>query len=295
MKGELPTFIKIRGAPVLLHWSFFLLLILHLVLSFIAYKSWKVFWFQLILYGPFLFIIALFHEIPKAIMAYRQNATIEDIVLWPLGGLSLYGPDSPMGDVKVAILGPLSHVFTGAIFGVVYIMIKAEGMPSLLSYQVYYADIESGLKGIFASASRIAFCWNLMLLVVHLLVPVYPMDAVRIWGGLLRSSGKSLADTAKFTAYAGILICFGIFIYGWVGLFRDESFGGGITEFSAYIVLGGFGALVSWNLVQTVNADRINLDKVFGRGCYAITGSGVEMPGAVSAPALPVEEERDII
>ncbi|GFH60474.1 hypothetical protein CTEN210_16950 [Chaetoceros tenuissimus] len=228
-------------------------------------------------------------------MAYRQNATIEDIVLWPLGGLSIYGPDHPMGDVKVAILGPVSHVFTGAIFAVLYIMLKADDMPSLLSYKVYYADIESGLRGLFASASRIAFSWNLMLLVVHLLVPVYPMDAVRIWAGLLRRSGKSLADTAKFTAYAGILICSGIFIYGWVGLFMDATFMGGITENSAYIVLGGFGALVSWNLVQTVNADRINLDKVFGRGCYAITGSGVEMPGAVSSPQLPVEEERDII
>jgi hypothetical protein len=55
----MPTGMKIKGAPIGLHWTFLMLLAVNLLLAFIAYNSWNVFWYQLILYGPFLFVTVL--------------------------------------------------------------------------------------------------------------------------------------------------------------------------------------------------------------------------------------------
>jgi len=54
-----PTGLRIKGAPIKLHWTFLMLLLVHLVLAFVAYNSWNVFWFELVLYGPFLFVTVL--------------------------------------------------------------------------------------------------------------------------------------------------------------------------------------------------------------------------------------------
>jgi len=189
------------------------------------------------------------HEIARVLVTYKLGGTADLIILWPLGGITTYGPNDrgAWGDAMVAIAGPLSHIFTGAIFAILYVTLKAEGMPSLLTFSAFYTDLEGGFNGIVMTACRVSFCWNVFLLCVHMLVPVYPLDGIRIWAGLLRSKGVGITKTANIVAFAGMALSFGFFVYGCFGIFFDTAVGG-VTEYSTGVLLGGFGECILYHL-----------------------------------------------
>lgn len=247
------------------------------------------------------------HEISRAAVAYKLGGAADNIVLWPLGGLTIYGPDDkgPMGDFKVAIAGPLSHVVTGGVFAILYIVMKTSGMPPLTSMTVYLNHLESGFIGIFSTACRVASCWNAILFIIHLLIPVYPLDGIRIWAGLMRTMGVRLTNTARIVSFAGMLITLALFLYGCVKIF-DRRVESGITE----ILLGGLGFASSKILHDMVRAGRLSEDPVFGRPCYLESSgntSSVEIPTATAVgsttanvsneTAIPIEtiESSEII
>eukprot|EP00979_Chaetoceros_neogracilis_P007234 scaffold1521_cov271-Chaetoceros_neogracile.AAC.42 len=271
----MPTGMKIKGAPIGLHWTFLMLLAVNLLLAFIAYNSWNVFWYQLILYGPFLFVTVLMHELARVIATYKLGGTADSIILWPLGGLTTYGPNDrgARGDTIVAIAGPVSHLFTGAVFAIFYIILRTDDMPPLLTFSERFVDLESGFLGIISTACRISFCWNLFLFVVHMIIPIYPLDGIRIWTGLLRSAGVSLTKTAHVVAFAGMAVSFTFFIYGCVGLILNDVVGG-VTEFSTGVLVGDMN-----------RAGQLSQDPIFGRSCYAEPGNTQEMPHVEAMPS----------
>jgi hypothetical protein len=73
-----------------------------------------------------------------------------------------------------------------------------------------------------------------------MIIPIYPLDGIRIWTGLLRSAGVSLTKTAHVVAFAGMAVSFTFFVYGCVGLILNDVVGG-VTEFSTGVLVGGFG------------------------------------------------------
>lgn len=296
-----PTGLRIKGAPIKLHWTFLMLLSVHLVLAFVAYNSWNVFWYELVLYGPFLFATVLMHEISRVVVTYKLGGTADTVILWPLGGLTTYGPNDrgSWGDAMVALAGPLSHIFTGAIFAILYVIFKAEDMPSLFDFTVFYSDLGSGFNGIVMTACRVSFCWNVFLLCVHIFVPVFPLDGIRIWVGLMMSAGFGMNKTANIVAIAGMAFSFGFFVYGCVGIFFD-TFAGGVTEFSTGVLLGGFGILTSKVLFDLNRAGRLSEHPIFGRSCYAVNGvSSVEVPstanGTMSGTPMAAAQQADLI
>mmetsp|Transcript_1585 Transcript_1585/g.2893 ORF Transcript_1585/g.2893 Transcript_1585/m.2893 type:complete len:320 (-) Transcript_1585:2771-3730(-) len=281
------TCLTFKGTRIYVHWTFWLLLSIHLALSILVY-SWSVVWYALVLYGPFLFVTVWMHEISHAIVAYKLGGAADTIVLWPLGGLTIYGPDDkgPMGDFKVAIAGPLSHIVTGGVLAILYIVMKTSTMPPLTSMTVYLDHLESGFMGIISTACRVSFSWNVLLFFLHLIIPVFPLDGIRIWAGLMRIMGIRLTTTAKIISFAGMLVSLALFIYGCVKIF-DRRIENGLTE----ILLGGLGLASSKLLYDMTRAGRLSEDPVFGRPCYlessgSMTTSSVEIPTATIAQEL---------
>lgn len=222
------------------------------------------------------------HEISRALVAYKFGGAADTIVLWPLGGLTIYGPDDkgPMGDFKVAIAGTLSHIITGGVFAILYIVMKSSGMPPLTSMKVYLDHLESGFIGVISTACRVAFCWNGILFLLHLFIPVYPLEGIRIWAGLMRTMGVRLTTTARIVSFAGMSVSLALFLYGCVKIF-DRRVESGITE----ILLGGLGFASSKILYDMIRAGRLSEDPVFGRPCYLeISGNitSVEIPTATA-------------
>lgn len=263
------------GAPVSIHWTFLLLLFLQLLLAFIVYESLSVFWYELLLYGPMLFITVLFHELARAIISHRLGGAIDSIVLWPLGGLTVYGPENkgPTGDLKVSLAGPLSHLPIAGIFALIYTLIKEDGMQPLTSMKILLYDLESGFNGIFSTGCRTMFAFNMILFALHLLLPIYPLDAVRVWAGVLRGR-MSLSTTAKIISLVGFLLSLAFFVFGCVKLF-DRKIPGGVGE----VLLGGFGMSSSKILYDLNKTGRLAEDPVFGRACYAEPRASIEVPG----------------
>jgi Zn-dependent protease len=214
-------------------------------------------------------------------------------VLWPLGGLTIYGPtdQGAIGDLKVAIAGPLAHLPLAAIYAIVYTVVKKDGMDGLNSLTIHIEEMKKGFMYIFGTVCRVSFGWNVILFVGHILVPIYPLDGVRIWAGILRSMNVSLAKSAKIISVAGMLSSLIVFLYGCFTVFNIEV-EGGVTE----ILLGGFGLTSSKILYDLVKLGRLTEDPVFGRACYVEHGNSVEIPStdsnstpAPSAGSTPID------
>lgn len=139
----------IAGVPVTLHYSFFLLLIIEIAYSVRLVTTYPVYLlFVVVFYGIVVLLTILAHEFGHALMAKRLGAAVGGIVLWPLGGFAICGPtDSLVGDLKVALAGPATHVPMGFLWWCVYAGVTGgkDGWwpPTLISLPV----MSSGVAG----------------------------------------------------------------------------------------------------------------------------------------------------
>ena len=140
----------IAGIPITLHYTFFVLCGLYFVDAFLSHRSdYPVFMlFVVILYGPVLFVTILIHELGHALMTKRLGGEVGGIVLWPLGGFALCGPvDSLRGELKVALAGPITHVFQGLVWWIVYASLAGSTHGWWPSWIVYLDVLSNGVAG----------------------------------------------------------------------------------------------------------------------------------------------------
>ena len=138
LHGDTLSLGSIFSIPIRLHLSFFLLLGLQMVLSLLGagnvYPMYLL--FTVVVYGPILFLTIFVHELGHAWAARNvlsgssgdEAAVVEEIVLWPLGGYTVYGPvqeeneiqqgrgSALKGDLKIAFMGPFMHIPMGLIW-----------------------------------------------------------------------------------------------------------------------------------------------------------------------------------
>ena len=191
-----------------------------------------------------------------------------------MGGLSFYVPEDIgyMGDLKVAIAGPLMQIPFLVLLAIIYILIRPEdSMPFSYVYATY-KEITGDIGNLFVTLFRTTFWYNVFMVVFNLFVPLYPSDAVRIWTALFRKSGASLAKSATIISFVGMFISVGAMIYGIVEALFFNIFGGGIFVFA----IGGFGFINAKALYDTVKAGRLRHNPIFKRSCYEHT-DGIEM------------------
>lgn len=302
---EFDTGLRVKGARVCIHWFIFALLALHIGLALLLYTGeWNVLWYETLLYGPVLIASVFIQEATRAITASKLGATIDKITLWPLGGLTIYGPTDkgPIGDLKVALAGALVHLPMAAFWAILYTILKTGDMPPLTTITIYLRHLSVNFKGVVATLSRISFLWNLIFCFLHLCIPIHPLSGIRVWAALLRMQGVVLTKTAKICSVGGMLLGFAMFILGCVKIF-NRSIQGGITE----LLFGGFGFASSKILFDLVKSGRLTEDPVFGRDCYgdaegSADGGDVGMTQTSSAPSnpdstVPIErmEDTDIL
>jgi len=262
----LPTGLTYKGAKIELHWTYFFLLILRGALARIAF-GWEVCLYELMLCGPILFLIILLHELAKAVVTHRSGGTIDRIVLWPLGGLTVYGGDDIRTDLKVAFAGSFSHVILAIFYGVLFTIFNTEvHVSSLFQTTVYVPEIESGFGVALVTACRTAFWWNLYFIFIHTIVPIHPLNGLRIVAGVLKLSNASMSTTwvARACSICGMVLSAVYFIWGIVRILPFTNFTGGIFE----IFAGAIGFVNSKLLYDSVKNDNLSQDPVFGRPCF---------------------------
>jgi Zn-dependent protease len=163
----------------------------------------------LIVFGPLLWLTVLFHELWHCWAAKAQGIPVDQILLWPLGGLAFIGQSpTPCADMGVAFAGPLSHV-PQVLIWLGFLVAANGGSVSSVSLSVYDN---------FGSV----LCYDAMIVngsmaVFNLCIPCYPLDGGRILADALLQCGIAPALAAMHVVRVSVLILIAFFIYGiWV-------------------------------------------------------------------------------
>jgi Zn-dependent protease len=141
----------------------------------------------------------LAHELAHSLVARRNGIEVESIVLWLLGGVAqLRGePRTPGADFRIAIVGPLTSVVLGIVFGV-----AAGGLGWL------------GVDGLPVGVLTYLAATNMALAVFNL-IPAAPLDGGRVlraalwrWRGDRHTAAVNAARAGRVFGF--ILIAIGV-------------------------------------------------------------------------------------
>src|SRR4249919_1582176 len=176
-----------------------------------------------------LFLASLLaHELAHSVVARRNGVGVDSIVLWLLGGVAqLRGePKTPGADFRIAVVGPLTSLGLGAVFGAIGAIAAALDAGGL---------VVGGLT--YLAATNI-------LLAVFNLIPAAPLDGGRVLrAALWRRSGNREA-AAITAARAGRFVGFAMVGLGLLQALLTGSFSG------IWLVL------IGWFLVSAATAEE---------------------------------------
>ncbi len=184
MLGGSPiTLFRVRGIPISVDWSWFLVLFLvifwlsRLFGDVLGEDSSATAPFLLALISAFGFFASIvLHELGHAFVAMRHGIGITNIQLWIFGGVAQLDRESdrPSTEFKVAIGGPVVTLAIVAVLGLVGLAIG--GAHEFGRAMVLERDAET--SGALAAIAWL-FSINALVLVFNLL-PAFPMDGGRI-------------------------------------------------------------------------------------------------------------------
>jgi Zn-dependent protease/CBS domain-containing protein len=159
----------------------------------------------------FFFASLLAHELAHAIVAQRNGIEVAGITLWLFGGVAQLRsePRSPGADFRIAVVGPLTSVLAGVVFGLLAVVLRALGVHGLpLGVLAYLSGVN-------------------ILLAVFNLIPAAPLDGGRVLRAALWQRWQDRFRAAVTAAKAGqvfgyLLVALGVLQVvtdnGWDGL-----------------------------------------------------------------------------
>ncbi|HEX4132013.1 MAG TPA: site-2 protease family protein [Pirellulales bacterium] len=203
------------GVQVRLHF-FYLLFV-----AFALHHSWRE---GLLGYGcaalAILTVSALLHEFGHCVAAWRVGGNAEQVLLWPLGGLSHINPSQdPQNELLTALAGPVvNFAICAALAPVLVVLGDGAVMPGMLNPLEPPVPIEADSLGALPLV-RCAFWINWMLALMNVL-PAFPLDGGRALRAVLwprfgyRTAVLLVARTAYLTAIVlGLLAWFAASAY----------------------------------------------------------------------------------
>lgn len=127
-----------------------------------------------------LFLCVTLHEFGHAVQARAYGIPVEDITLYPIGGIARLGqiPENPTQEFRIAIAGPLVNVVIVALLVLVGWIFDE---PALRSTGGLFEDLRQPEWHLLLPYLTFA---NLSLAIFNLL-PAFPMDGGRIFRALL--------------------------------------------------------------------------------------------------------------
>ena len=189
-----------------------------------------------------------------------------DMVLWPLGGFVICGPvDSVIGDFKVAIAGPMTHIPQMAFWLLIHLIIEGnmEGLDRIVDTS------EHSFGGILAAQ---AFFLNLILFLFNLFVPAFPLDGGRCLAAGMITCGMSVLKAAMATALVGLFIAVAIVAWGIIEFIKGSPNGIFTAAIGAWIFMSSFDLFKATRPASGVYGDivtdKLATHPVFGQKCY---------------------------
>lgn len=183
---------SVFGIKVQLHWTFVLLLLFSLIAALIAPA-----FLYLFIIIVLLFTCVFVHELSHSVTSIRNKIGIKKIILLPIGGASIIDTTEeidPITEYRIAVVGPLTSILLGLIFGIAVIYTPAGLVKQLLQF---------------------LFIINIALGVFNIL-PGFPLDGGRVLRSYLQRK-HSFIDATKMTVkvsnYFVVLFLIGTIVY----------------------------------------------------------------------------------
>jgi Zn-dependent protease/predicted transcriptional regulator len=188
----------------------------------------------------------LAHELAHALVARANGVGVDAITLWLLGGVAELRdePRTPRAEFAIAVVGPLTSVLAGAIFGA-----------------VGYGLSRAGSAGLAVAVASYLASVNVALAVFNL-VPAAPLDGGRVLrAAVWRWTGDRIR-AGIVAARAGRIFGFALIVAGVVQVLVP---GAGLS--------GLWWALLGWFLVQAATAEEQRAR--LGRRLHGVTVADV--------------------
>lgn len=150
------------------------------------------------------------HEIGHCWAAWRVGGVVEQVVIWPFGGLAAANvPHFPHPEFWSAVAGPIASL--GCCLLAAIPIVVMEGIPWELLHPMNPPTFAEGVTVL--AVLRVVFWTNWMLVVVNML-PAFPMDGGRILRAFLwpRTGYKNaVAYVSRGAVVMSLLMC----LYAW--------------------------------------------------------------------------------
>jgi Zn-dependent protease len=163
------------GIPLILHWSWLLMLLVLAVINPTFVPVWL---------G--LFFIVVLHEFGHCLMSQRLDAPVRSVTLYPIGGMALMEiPTQPQKELMIALAGPAVNVAFIPIFAI---------LPSNpILDQIGYVNVA---------------------ILVFNLIPSFPMDGGRVLRSLLVMMLRNYVKATTIACRLSQAICLLFFLGG---------------------------------------------------------------------------------
>jgi Zn-dependent protease/predicted transcriptional regulator len=170
----------------------------------------EIYWFMGVAGAIGLFVSIIFHEFSHSLVARRFGIPIKGITLFIFGGVAEMDdePPSAKAEFSMAIAGPLSSVFMGIIFYMVFLLGKNAGWPT-------------PINGVFSYLGFINW-----LLAGFNMVPAFPLDGGRVLRSALWKWKKNLRWATKIASRIGSLFGMVLIFMGIMNVFIGNFIGG---------------------------------------------------------------------
>ena len=215
-------------------------------------------------------LLPQWHFVESSHIPLQKNVggQIESIVVWPLGGFSVCGPTKggPGDDLCIALAGPVTHILQAGLWLALY-SITTEGDFSSWTDAVDIPQLSNG--GFFTFLSLLsaqAAIINVVLLVINLFVPAYPLDGGRIMSSLLVMAHFKVPVAAKATGFLGLTIGIALLVQGIVYFFIMPV---GASYGILLAIVAGFAINSSTVLLRLTFHGLVHEHPLFSRQCYA--------------------------
>eukprot|EP00526_Cylindrotheca_closterium_P009968 CAMPEP_0113605044 /NCGR_PEP_ID=MMETSP0017_2-20120614/2116_1 /TAXON_ID=2856 /ORGANISM="Cylindrotheca closterium" /LENGTH=402 /DNA_ID=CAMNT_0000513505 /DNA_START=94 /DNA_END=1302 /DNA_ORIENTATION=- /assembly_acc=CAM_ASM_000147 len=253
------------NAPVRIHWTFFFNFLFQVIYAIVNHtSSWKYGLMVALIWGPLALMIIYIHEVGHLYANKKYGGTTYKATLWPLGGFSecYIEKCTCMQEFFVALAGPLTHIPQFFIWLIIMLASSHIGIDYYKAPFSFDAFDNGGADDFFAELGKQMLNFNLVIFILNLFIPVYPLDAARMMASLLVQCGLSTDRSCLALIIFGALLGLGCFIYGIMGIVNSSN------DAITYLLAGIFVLYTIYGLFQYYNRRKVTSHPLFDADCY---------------------------
>ena len=181
----------------------------------------------------------LLHELAHVLITLRLGGDVEEIVLWPLGGLGkIIKLDDPQAELVAASAGPMANL---GVCLIAAIALAAQGSTDVAGLMLPFAPEAIAEGSPFIVTLKLVF-WVNWLLVLMNAIPAFPFDGQRVVRAIIQTGWPHLEDefAYAFTSRLAKVLGVGLVVVGGLWFFSADTGNGLIPVWAPLMLLGIF-------------------------------------------------------